>query len=88
MKNYLEFKGYIGTVDFSAEDKIFYGKIQGIKDLVTFEGTSVDELSTVFEDSVNDYLETCKVLNKSPDKVFKGSFTLEFHKNCIKKPLY
>ena len=54
MKNYLEFKGYIGTVDFSAEDKIFYGKIQGIKDLVTFEGTSVDELSAVFEDSVND----------------------------------
>ncbi len=85
MKNYLEFKGYIGTVDFSAEDKIFYGKIQGIKDLVTFEGTSVDELSAVFEDSVNDYLETCKALNKSPDKVFKGSFNVRVSQELHQK---
>ncbi len=37
MKNYLEYKGYIGTVEFSAEDKIFFGKIQGINDLVTLK---------------------------------------------------
>jgi predicted HicB family RNase H-like nuclease len=76
MKNYLEYKGYSGTVGFSAEDKIFFGKIQGINDLVTFEGTSVDELEQSFQESVLDYLETCKVLNKNPDKVFKGSFNV------------
>lgn len=76
MKNYLEYKGYIGTVEFSAEDKIFFGKIQGINDLVTFEGSSVEELEKSFQESVLDYLETCKSLNKNPDKVFKGSFNV------------
>ena len=62
MKNYLEYKGYIGTVEFSAEDKIFFGKIQGINDLVTFEGSSVDELEKSFQESILDYLETCVTL--------------------------
>jgi predicted HicB family RNase H-like nuclease len=85
MKNYLEYKGYIGTVEFSAEDKIFFGKIQGINDLVTFEGASVDELTAVFEETVNDYLETCKALNKAPDKVFKGSFNVRVSQELHQK---
>lgn len=85
MKNYLEYKGYVGRVEFSAEDKIFFGKIQGINDLVTFEGTSVNELSTVFEETVNDYLETCKAVNKSPDKVFKGSFNVRVSQELHQK---
>jgi predicted HicB family RNase H-like nuclease len=76
MKNCLEYKGYTGTVEFSAEDKIFFGKIQGINDLVTFEGSSVTELEKSFHESVIDYLDTCKALNKNPDKVFKGSFNV------------
>ena len=44
MKNYLEFKNYIGTVEFSTDVKVFWGKIHGINDLVTFEGASVIEL--------------------------------------------
>jgi len=80
MKNCLEYKGYTGTVEFSAEDKIFFGKIQGINDLVTFEGSSVDELESSFHESLQDYLDTCKVLNKNPDKVFKGSFNVRVSK--------
>lgn len=76
MKNYLEYNGYIGTIEFSAEDKVFYGKLEGINDLVTFEGTSVNELEESFRESVNDYLETCKALGKSPDKVYKGTFNV------------
>ena len=86
MKNYLEYKSYIGTVEFSAEDKVFFGKIHGINDVVTFEGVSVPELETAFKESVDDYLETCAVLKKSPDKVFKGSFNVrvpgEIHRNA------
>ena len=52
MKNYLEYNGYIGTLEFSAEDKIFFGKIQGINDLITFEGYSVNELEKSFEEAV------------------------------------
>lgn len=76
MKNYLEYNGYIGTIEFSAEDKVFYGKLEGINDLVTFEGTSVNELEESFRESVTDYLETCKALGKSPDKVYKGTFNV------------
>lgn len=85
MKNYLEYKGYIGTVEFSAEDKIFFGKIQGINDLVTFEGTSVDELEKSFHESVRDYLETCATLNKVPEKIFKGSFNVRVSQELHQK---
>ncbi|MEI7978116.1 MAG: hypothetical protein WCI53_04665 [Bacteroidota bacterium] len=58
MKNYLEFKNYIGTVEFSTDVKVFWGKIHGINDLVTFEGASVIELEAAFKDSVEDYFLT------------------------------
>jgi predicted HicB family RNase H-like nuclease len=51
----------ITTVHFSAEDEVFYGKIIGINDLVSFEGTTVKELKIAFEEAVEDYLETCRI---------------------------
>ncbi|MBO9585861.1 MAG: type II toxin-antitoxin system HicB family antitoxin [Flavobacterium sp.] len=85
MKNYLEYNGYIGTLEFSADDKIFFGKIQGINDLVTFEGSSVTELEESFKDAVDDYLETCKVLNKAPEKIYKGSFNVRVSQELHQK---
>lgn len=76
MKNYFEYKNYIGTVEFSADDKVFYGKIHGINDLITFEGSSVSELEDSFKEAVDDYLNTCKQLGKNPEKTFKGSFNI------------
>lgn len=85
MKNYLEYNGYIGTLEFSADDKIFFGKIQGINDLVTFEGSSVTELEESFKDAVDDYLETCKLLNKAPEKIYKGSFNVRVSQELHQK---
>jgi len=85
MKNYLEYNGYIGTLEFSADDKIFFGKIQGINDLITFEGSSVNELEKSFEEAVDDYLETCKLLNKAPDKSYKGSFNVRVSQELHRK---
>jgi predicted HicB family RNase H-like nuclease len=76
MKNVLEYKGYAGSVEFSADDQVFFGKIIGIRDVVTFEGATVKELTKAFHESVNDYLETCKEMGKEPDKEFKGSFNV------------
>jgi len=76
MNNKLIYKGYLGTVNFSSEDEVFYGKVHGIVDLVTFEGKSVIELKSAFNESVDDYLQTCKELNKLPDKTYKGSFNV------------
>lgn len=76
MKNVLEHKGYTGTVEFSAIDEVFFGKINGIRDVVTFEADTVSKLKKAFRDAVEDYIETCAVVGKDPDKEFKGSFNV------------
>ena len=76
MKNYLEYKGYWGSVGYYAEDKVFYGKLEGINDLVNFEADNVKELEAGFEEAVNDYLETCMELGKDPEKTYKGVFNV------------
>ena len=54
--NTLKYKGFIGSVEFSEEDNIFFGKVEGIDGLVNFEGSSVDELKSAFHEAVDDYL--------------------------------
>ena len=76
MTDKLIFKDFIGTVHFSTKDSVFYGKIEGINDLVTFEGETVNELKKAFEESVKDYIELCKEVDKEPLKSFKGSFNV------------
>ena len=76
MGDILEYKGYYASVHFSAEDEVLHGKVIGINDLITFEGSSVRELKKAFRESVDDYLATCKKLKKSPDKTYKGSFNV------------
>lgn len=54
MKDILQYKDFIGSVHFNAADEIFFGKIEGIDDLVSFEGNTVSELKQAFEEAVND----------------------------------
>ena len=76
MNDTLQYKQCYASVHFSAEDDVFYGKILGINDLVSFEGSSVKELKKAFKEAVEDYLETCKMIGKSPDKTYKGTFNV------------
>ena len=71
MGNLFKCGEFLGTVQYSAEDEIFYGKILGVDDLVTFEGSSVRELKKAFKDAVNDYVNTCKIIGKSAQKSYK-----------------
>ncbi len=84
MDKLLNYKGYHGSVDFDLKEQLLYGKILHINDLVTYEAETVSELTKEFEAAVDDYLETCKQLNKSPDKACSGSFNIrttpEVHK--------
>lgn len=88
MKDTIKYKNHLGSVRFSAEDRVFYGKIEGIGDLVTYEGRSVDELITAFQDAVEDYAVLCKKVNKPVEKSYKGSFNVridpELHKQASK----
>lgn len=85
MKDKLIYKEYIGTVHFSADDETFFGKIEGINDLVTFEGETVKELKNAFEEAVEDYIELCKEVGKAPLKSFKGSFNVRLDPNLHSK---
>lgn len=60
MRNTMEYKGFVGTVEFSKEDNIFFGQVVGIKALVSYEGTNDEELVADFQDAVDDYLELCQ----------------------------
>lgn len=88
MSSTIKYKDYLGSVEYSAEDKVFFGKIEFINDLVTFEGTSVEELETAFRESVDDYLEMCREIGKEPEKAFKGTFNVrmqpELHKQAAR----
>ncbi len=76
MNNILQYKNYYASVHFSAGDEVFYGKILGINDLVSFEGASVKELKKAFKDAVEDYLEMCAEIGKTPEKIYKGTFNV------------
>lgn len=76
MKNTITYKSFIGSLQFSQNDKTFFGKIEGINDLVTFEGSTVDALIKAFHNAVDDYLKICKLKKKEPHKSFKGSFNV------------
>jgi predicted HicB family RNase H-like nuclease len=76
MNDILQYKGYYASVHFSSQDEVFYGRILGINDLVNFEGASVKELKKAFHEAVEDYLETCHIVGKNPDKTYKGSFNV------------
>jgi predicted HicB family RNase H-like nuclease len=76
MNDILQYKNYFASIHFSAVDEIFYGKILGINDLINFEGSSVQELKSSFEEAVEDYLDLCNEIKKSPDKTYKGTFNV------------
>ena len=88
MKNILEYKGFLSTINYSSEDEVLYGKIEGINDLVSFEGESVKELKKTFKEAVEDYLETCSELGKNPLKTYNGSFNIRVKPEIHEKAVY
>jgi predicted HicB family RNase H-like nuclease len=91
MKNLLHYKDYIGSIEFSEEDGVFFGKVLGIKDLISFEGDSVDSLTADFQNSVNIYLDFCEQHDKIPEKPYKGSFNVrigaDLHRDAALKAI-
>lgn len=77
----LKYKGYTGHVEFDDEVGIFHGEILDTKDVVTFQGESVDELEKAFQGSIDDYLEFCAERGEEPDKPFSGKFVVRMKPN-------
>ncbi len=87
MSNTMEYKGYVGSVEFSEEDCIFFGKVMGIRALLSYEGSTAKELVSDFHGTVDDYLAMCEAEGQEPEKAFKGSFNVrispELHKKLV-----
>jgi predicted HicB family RNase H-like nuclease len=73
----IEYKGYLARVEFDGEADIFHGEVVNIRDVITFQGTSVEELHQALADSVEDYLAFCAERGEEPDKPFSGRFTVQ-----------
>ena len=76
MNNKMEYKGYIGSVEFSEADGVFFGKVQGVRSLISYQGTNAKELVSDFHGAVDDYLEWCKEDGVEPEKPYSGKFNL------------
>ena len=72
----MEYKGYIGQVEFDDESGIFYGEVLNLRDVITFQGESVEELRQAMRESVEDYLSFCAERGEEPERPFSGKFTV------------
>jgi predicted HicB family RNase H-like nuclease len=81
----MEYKGYFAKVEFDDDDNIFHGEVINLRDVITFEGETVNDLRQAFKDSVDDYLQFCKNRGEQPEKPYSGKFVVrlepELHKN-------
>lgn len=87
INNSLHYKNYVGSVEFSEADAVFHGRVMGIKSLISFEGDSVQSLTSDFQRAVDEYLEFCAKTKREPEKPFKGSFNVrigtELHRQAV-----
>ncbi len=83
MNNIMEYKGYVGSVEFSEKDGLFFGKVQGIRSLISYEGTNAHELVSDFHGAVDDYLTLCKEENAPPETAYKGRLNVRFKNSDI-----
>jgi len=70
----MEYKGYVGQVEYDDDAGVFHGEVINTRDTITFQGTSVKELRKAFRDSIEDYLAFCKERGEEPEKPFSGQF--------------
>lgn len=80
----MEYKGYVGVVEYDDKAKIFHGDVINTRDVITFQGKSVEEIDRAFQESIDDYLSWCEQDGVNPEKPYSGKFNLrlspELHK--------
>ncbi len=84
----MKYKGYHGQVNYDEDAKLSHGEVLGLRDVITFQGTSVDELEQAFKDSVDEYLEFCNELGRAPEKPFSGKLILRLPPEVHERAAY
>ena len=86
--NTMIYKGYAARIEYSEEDGCFVGHLAGIRDIVGFDGTTVDELKQRFHEAVDDYLWGCEQLGTEPNKPFRAGCCFVFRRSCMRAPAW
>jgi predicted HicB family RNase H-like nuclease len=73
---YLEYKGYTGSIEYSPDDNLLFGKVLGVQGLISYEGETGKSLEEDFKVAVDDYLDSCKETGSEPERPYKGSFNV------------
>jgi predicted HicB family RNase H-like nuclease len=85
----MKYKEYRAIVEFDEEDRLFIGRVINTRDVIAFDGSSADELEQSFHAAIDEYLQDCQTLGKTPDKPFSGRFNLrispELHRQAATK---
>ena len=88
MKNTMEYRGYLGSVEFSEEDALFFGRVLGIRALISYEGETARDLVSDYHEAVDGYLELCAAEGIAPEQAYQGSFHVhispELHRQAVK----
>jgi predicted HicB family RNase H-like nuclease len=85
MKNMMKYKDYYGSVNFNDDDDVFYGRIEFIKALISYEGTDVTSLRKAFQEAVDDYLLLCEDSGVKPEKSFNEVFNVRIDQQLHRK---
>lgn len=85
MNNTMEYKGYVGSVEFSEKDEALFGKVMGIRALISYEGETGKELLSDFHTAVDEYLALCAEQGVEPERSYKGSFNVRISPELHKK---
>ncbi|KOR31646.1 HicB [Achromatium sp. WMS3] len=83
----MQYKGYLSKIKFDDQADIFHGEVINIRDVITFQGQSVNELRQAFEDSIEDYLAFCSERHEEPEAPFSGHFTMRLSPEQHRKVL-
>jgi len=81
----MEYKGYVAKVEFDDEADSFHGEIINLRDVITFQGQTVDELRQAFQESVEDYLAFCAERGEQPEKPYSGKFSVRMDPELHRK---
>ena len=81
----MKYKGYEAVIEYDEVDRLFFGRVINTRDVISFDGTTVEELQQSFEAVINEYLEDCKQEGKEPDKAYSGQFNLRISPELHRK---
>ncbi len=85
MKDRIKYKGFIGSVHYANEDRVFYGKVEGVNDLITFEGSTVNQLEEGFKYMVDEHIKDCTKKNIPLERSYKGNLNIRLSPELHKK---